>query len=204
MNCVDKLARMQRAVLDHNLPHGAVSLMVLLETKYVNGQSGNAWPSRQTLADDLGVCWRSVVYWMKMLIEGGYYEKTLRSGKTNVYKHPPRPVQEASPVQEDASIPVQTSAPEGGEGCKTVHGPVQNDAPEPLEKNLLNKEGETRASAREPALLIKVRPARGGDYGGQGRNETRGSVSAQKGWFLEQLARINAGKPAEINAGFCC
>lgn len=66
----------------------ALRVATLLANKYLNSKTGEAWPSMETMAADLGVDVRTVRRWIKNLVEGGFLQ--IRSGKgrngTNRYR----------------------------------------------------------------------------------------------------------------------
>jgi predicted transcriptional regulator len=74
----EKLKWLEMLCLEREV-HGALRVGALLATKFVNGKSGEAWPSLNTMARHLGVDRRTVVRAIQKLDTSGYLER--RSGK---------------------------------------------------------------------------------------------------------------------------
>lgn len=79
---------LSRMALDHSTQHSAFRLGHILAMKYVNARSGEAWPTRETLARDLNVSVRTIQTLITELRDNGWIFVTGTRGrnKPNRYR----------------------------------------------------------------------------------------------------------------------
>src|SRR5690606_16162303 len=72
--------------LDPRVPAQAFRLAHVLQSRFVNRKTGEAWPSQTTLADMLKVSERQVRYHLDHLVERGWLERK-RGGRGNTNRY---------------------------------------------------------------------------------------------------------------------
>jgi hypothetical protein len=156
---LQKLAWIDRIVLDLDVPHLACRLAVLIVGKYLNSTSRDAWPKQARLAADLGVCTRTVQNGLDALVAAGHLAVQGSLGHVNHY----RPIFETEGAQSGAQVDAQLAAQVDLVGTQSVaHDPrnlttggyANSFVHEPFKENPL-KEPRERESTRSPAIRQK-------------------------------------------------
>ena len=133
--------------------HGAaVGVAWLLLFKYLNSEKGVAWPSAQTLADDLGASLRSVRYGVTWLTAEGWFTPLRSRGRTTNRYRPNFPT--VQPIAPLAGSTVQRSAPNGAMGgISTVQPIAPNTFKEPYKEHFARVNQKKSCSAMAEARL---------------------------------------------------
>lgn len=142
-----------RLAADANIGEFAVRVGILIENVFLNGKSGLAWPSLDTLANGVGCKRRAVIRAVRQLSDAGHI--LVRSGggsESNRYTLPwlqllsddgvtvfNHAVSDGAPVHDETPVSDKTRG-----WCLTGHGGgvardtgvVSDGTPEPLDKNL--------------------------------------------------------------------
>jgi hypothetical protein len=147
---------------------GTLGVAWLLLFKYLNSESGVAWPAAQTLADDLGASLRAVRYALNWLVEEDWFSAQRSKGRTSN-----RYVPNFSTVQATAPLTVQSTAPNR---AKSRISTVQGIAPYTLEDTK-----EESLGARAARFATPDGDARGASL------KTKKVCSAIKGASLENV-----------------
>jgi len=63
-----RFAWIERILLDPSISHLQFRVAILINNKYLNGTSGDAWPSQEQLAADLGLALRTIQYALDALV----------------------------------------------------------------------------------------------------------------------------------------
>jgi hypothetical protein len=97
-------------ILDRAVEPGPLRLWALL--MWIKGRNAKAWPSENTLAEDLGVSLRTVRRWKKRLLANGYLSQERRFNQSNLYV--PCLPNRLTAVDTDGPLVKETGAPADG------------------------------------------------------------------------------------------
>ncbi len=131
------VARLKYRLYDAMIRDGGLSVLQLRVAwrliDRTNRETGDAWPSYETLADELGVNVRSVIRAIKCLIKTGWFEASHGGGrgKSNHYRPCWQRVTDESPFRETETVTGE-SINSDSRGKKTV----TDESPEPLKEPL--------------------------------------------------------------------
>jgi len=188
---IAKLDLIEQAAADERLSAIDLRVHLLLITRYLNGQTGQAWPGPARLASDLGVSARSIRRSLKRLCGTGWWRQAEKGGgigRTSRYEPCWETVTAMSPFE------AQTVTPVSANSDISRHQTVTPVSPKPFEDNPL----------REPIgyfdqfFATDSQPAPVGEPNGNGV-ACGAAVIARQG---EQVARKSpAEAPAEYVSG---
>lgn len=84
----NRLAWLEQVAVDRDLAPQAARIAIILATRYLNRETQTAWPSRETMAEDLGVTVKAVARGLVSLETGGHLavEHGRGRGRSNVYR----------------------------------------------------------------------------------------------------------------------
>jgi biotin operon repressor len=158
----DRLAWLEQVALDAELGHLAARTATVLALRYLNRETGDAWPSQETLASDLSVTSRAIRTAIGQLSGHGHLTVQVRTGTRTSSRY--RPILKAENRNNASGSEVQRtgtvlpgpetenrmfSAPRTGSRLPT------NPLKEPFEKSAARLGDEKRLSEEIFALLPK-------------------------------------------------
>ena len=135
------VARLKYQLYDAMIRDGGPSVLQLRVAwrliDRTNRETGDAWPSYETLADELGVNVRSVIRAIKCLIKNDWFEARHGGGrgKSNHYRPCWQRVTDESPFRETETVTGE-SINSDSRGKKTV----TSESPEPLREPLIESD----------------------------------------------------------------
>lgn len=137
----DKLAWLEQVTADTGLSHVGARLCTLLALRFLNRETGTAWPSQTVLMDMLGVSEATLKRVVKEIRGAGHLDVVVSSGRgrANEYRPVLRPVKGSTsePLSDDKRVHQRTpSFPEKGSSVtdKRVHQRTPNPMKEPIER----------------------------------------------------------------------
>lgn len=143
---------------DPRVCDGAVRLWAILSGAYADYSTGEAFPSRNTLADFLGVSVRTVVRYITQLEQSGWVEVTRRRAAngdwtSNLYRLPLLSTNGVPPVSLGSATPVTrvvTRMAHKRYPTNDTYGPVPRYPQDAVQRTLemLNTERQHREHAR--------------------------------------------------------
>lgn len=136
----DKLAWLEQVTADTGLSHVGARLCTLLALRFLNRETGTAWPSQTVLMEMLGVSEATLKRVVKEIRGAGHLDVVVSSGRgrANEYRPVLRPVKGSisEPLSDDKRVHQRTpSSPERGSSVidKRVHQRPPNPMKEPIE-----------------------------------------------------------------------
>jgi len=93
-----RFAWIERILLDPSISHLQFRVAILINNKYLNGTSGDAWPSQEQLAADLGLALRTIQYALDALVDAGLLHRDVARGRSLHNRY--RPIFETENLQD--------------------------------------------------------------------------------------------------------